>query len=1432
MFHFLFAPQAWTWSAEDGNLEQSRARVSNIDENRDNFNFLLHDFRQDIPLPSLDHGPQLQKRRPAAPSYMHCNTAGVDQQQENNYTHNSADYNQQHENNYTHSLPDTYLVGGSSSSSSSSSTFSRMPKRSRVSACSSGDLVSGGPINGMSDGSHSPRLISAQAAGENTVNGSESWDIPFIGDFSGCAWNAQALFHSKARRQQPKLRKARRLATAHGFTILSETHCLKGRAMALRLPEGMLGLWNDGSSSAGGVGIILSRQFLAQFRPVDETKDWITIVPGHVAVLRLRGAQGSLDIFCVYMPTGTAGSASDREDCIRSIAEHMNPRDRVLTILSGDFNFVESEGDRASAATGQVSSQVDARETKAWLEAIADPHGVYEWAQPQYTHKNAGFYSRIDRMYCNQHVSYQLDRHSSCCMLEGDWELSHHRPISFYRRTPPPKSRDKRPITAREISKEGWAAGVKCTFDRLCTQDTAVANPFRRLVLLKDAMIQTTSCFRNIDTLHGMQEHKTDDEIGYSMACLRALERKDTKAVSRFCRVCPKLLDFIPYQDTTMLLTCRMQALREHIIELHRKQIGEDVQELSGEGCSDPEERTRAKENILRKLKRLMPGESTGIGAMQDSTGTVRTTPEDIARILKQHWQGVFTEKQIDDHALQLWMEELFIYDENAGCFITGLPNQGDTQWVIRRKDVKAAVKAARDTMPGPDGIPAQAYKLLGDVAITILFDAAVALGMDSHEQSLVEAFADRSSEGSHLFNASLLCCLPKKPHKTDPEHGEVYRGEDTRPLALVNVDNRIIASAARIRWEPLLARHYISSMQQGFLRGRMMTNNILDIDYDAMTVSLKCKKGALLFFDFKAAFPSVSHRFLINALRNIGLPDHAISFVTALYHNNNCTLCFQGEQYEGFGMFCGVRQGCPISPLLFAAAVDVLLRMLAKRLPTGTFRAFADDIGTVVEDWPGSAAILQQVFSEFEDMSGLALNIEKTVCIPLWEGASEEVQNSVKDTKWDGLCIATHAAYLGVEQGPGKGTHTWKKPVAKYLDRCQKWANLGHGLLYSTMAYNSFASSVLSFVGQFEDPPLEALKAEKEGLRRMTPGPGKWCMPEDLFFLKESYGQSMSFQSLQFTAQAAKLRISAHHLLHNRQHGTLRDSIAQRSRHIKELLRNTQFTVRPAMWKGWYQNSYTLSIARNEDRLRADGVILEQLLSDIAGSLVWDEDACRKQRERIQRVALRAIKQVHLPDPQNRLRNKLARWYKNKNYHPSAVPYHDLVGPPAHVAARVHKHLLRLPHIVAPRVAAAVFKCVFNGWCTKARFQQRYSNSSVCLLGCGGQALDAIEHYCCCPQVHEVLWKKLRATMPIKHCLNIWLLNDPRQDLDEYLMCSSLITYVTYMAFNLFRHTGVPSQEIAKQAMGQFLHTAVAGHARTSAFIDERWVGHSCLAF
>ena len=52
--------------------------------------------------------------------------------------------------------------------------------------------------------------------------------------------------------------------------------------------------------------------------------------------------------------------------------------------------------------------------------------------------------------------------------------------------------------------------------------------------------------------------------------------------------------------------------------------------------------------------------------------------------------------------------------------------------------------------------------------------------------------------------------------------------------------------------------------------------------------------------------------------------------------------------------------------------------------------RAFADDTATVVSDYAVTIPTLAKLFSEYEELSGLQLNIDKTIFIPLWPIASE----------------------------------------------------------------------------------------------------------------------------------------------------------------------------------------------------------------------------------------------------------------------------------------------------------------------------------------------------------------------------------------------------------------------------------------------------------
>ena len=81
--------------------------------------------------------------------------------------------------------------------------------------------------------------------------------------------------------------------------------------------------------------------------------------------------------------------------------------------------------------------------------------------------------------------------------------------------------------------------------------------------------------------------------------------------------------------------------------------------------------------------------------------------------------------------------------------------------WTSRKNG--RAVLSARSSMPGPDGMPANAYKTFGDFAVDILYSVSQALGKEDPHRLLSEAYWDRCGAEPHAFNDALLCCLLKK---------------------------------------------------------------------------------------------------------------------------------------------------------------------------------------------------------------------------------------------------------------------------------------------------------------------------------------------------------------------------------------------------------------------------------------------------------------------------------------------------------------------------------------------------------------------------------------------------------------------------------------------------------------------------------------------
>ena len=130
------------------------------------------------------------------------------------------------------------------------------------------------------------------------------------------------------------------------------------------------------------------------------------------------------------------------------------------------------------------------------------------------------------------------------------------------------------------------------------------------------------------------------------------------------------------------------------------------------------------------------------------------------------------------------------------------------------------AIQCSNNSMYGPDGIPYRVWRKLGDFGISIIYDVAVqisALDFDDTKHRLRDELNSGDADSTATFNDGTLACLPKKPSGVDGEVGEFYSPEDTRPLTIVNTDNRLVANAWRYLLEPLLSP-VISAAQRGLL--------------------------------------------------------------------------------------------------------------------------------------------------------------------------------------------------------------------------------------------------------------------------------------------------------------------------------------------------------------------------------------------------------------------------------------------------------------------------------------------------------------------------------------------------------------------------------------------------------------------------------------
>ena len=76
---------------------------------------------------------------------------------------------------------------------------------------------------------------------------------------------------------------------------------------------------------------------------------------------------------------------------------------------------------------------------------------------------------------------------------------------------------------------------------------------------------------------------------------------------------------------------------------------------------------------------------------------------------------------------------------------------------------------------------------------------------------------------------------------------------------------------------------------------------------------------------DAEKAFDKVQHPFMIKTLTNVGIKGTFLNIIKAIYGKPTANIILNGEKLKAFPLKSGIRQGCPLSPLLFSIVLEVL---------------------------------------------------------------------------------------------------------------------------------------------------------------------------------------------------------------------------------------------------------------------------------------------------------------------------------------------------------------------------------------------------------------------------------------------------------------------------------------------------------------------------
>jgi hypothetical protein len=351
------------------------------------------------------------------------------------------------------------------------------------------------------------------------------------------------------------------------------------------------------------------------------------------------------------------------------------------------------------------------------------------------------------------------------------------------------------------------------------------------------------------------------------------------------------------------------------------------------------------------------------IGNLLSDDGLIKSRHEDKEETLSDFFRNLLGCSSDRVHTIDLDHLQIPTHDLSS----LDSPFTEDEVW-------KTVLSLPSNKAPGPYGFIGKFYKSCWHIIKGDIMAAAMAVW-------------NRNRGNLELLNSAYIILLPKKD--------EVCHVKDFRPISLVHSFAKLITKLLANRLTEHLD-NMVSQNQNAFIKGRSILDNFMLVQQTAkMLHQRKCAR-ILLKLDITKAFDSVSWPFLLEVLKHLGFGQIWCNIVSILLASASSQVMLNGKPGHKIIHRRGLRQGDPLSPMLFILVMDVLCYSIKKAVYDGLLKPltensvhnrislYADDVVIFLHPVALDLEITMDILRIFGEASGLKTNMAKSSVFPI----------------------------------------------------------------------------------------------------------------------------------------------------------------------------------------------------------------------------------------------------------------------------------------------------------------------------------------------------------------------------------------------------------------------------------------------------------------